>query len=58
MHLKIVDGIVEDAKFQTYGCVYSIACADATADLVHGATVANAKALTPEDVVRSLDRSS
>ena len=35
LYINVKDGSVLDAKFQSYGCVYSIACADMTADLVN-----------------------
>lgn len=55
MYIKLTDGKVEDAKYQTYGCVYSIACADMTADLVRGMSLEQAEKLTGEDVAKALD---
>ena len=55
MFVKLADGKVADAKYQTYGCVYSIACADMTASLVKGQSIDYAEKLTGEDVAQALD---
>lgn len=55
MYVKLTDGKVADAKYQTYGCVYSIACADMTAELAKGREIEQAEKLTGEDVAKALD---
>lgn len=55
MYVKLADGKVADAKYQTYGCVYSIACADMTAELAKGREIEQAEKLTGEDVAKALD---
>ena len=54
MHVKISNDVLEDVKFQTFGCVYSVACADELADIAKGKKVSEAKKIVPNDVVVSL----
>jgi NifU-like protein involved in Fe-S cluster formation len=54
MHVRVAGGRVEDAKFQTYGCVYSIACADVVAELAKEKPVEEAEAIGSEAVVSEL----
>ena len=54
MFVRLADGKVADAKYQTYGCVFSIACADMVAELAKGATLEQAKAISGGDVAREL----
>lgn len=54
MHVKLQDGKVKDAKYQTYGCVYSVACADMAAEMVLGVSTEQAGRLTADDVAKAL----
>jgi nitrogen fixation protein NifU and related proteins len=53
--LRIRDNRIEDARFQTQGCVAAIAAGAATVALIRGKTVRDAEQLSIEDVVEWLD---
>ncbi|MDR1391590.1 MAG: iron-sulfur cluster assembly scaffold protein [Clostridiales bacterium] len=53
--LKIVNGIIENAKFQTYGCAAAIASSDAVIDALKGKTIEEAEHLTNETVINMLN---
>jgi len=55
LHLKVVDGRVEDARFQAQGCVATIAASSALTVLVRGQTLADARRLGPADLLEELD---
>lgn len=46
---------VQEAKYQTYGCVYSVACAEQVARMVNGASIEAAEKLEPDQVTTALD---
>ena len=46
MYLKIRDGIIEDVKFQTFGCASAIATSSMATDLIMGKPVEDALKLT------------
>ena len=46
---------VQEAKFQTYGCVYSVACAEQVAQMVNGADIETAEKLEPAQVTSALN---
>jgi nitrogen fixation protein NifU and related proteins len=46
--------IIEDIKFQTFGCVSAIACSSVTTDLLKGKTIDEAKNLKKQDIVNEL----
>lgn len=48
------DGRVEDTRFKVFGCSAAIASASFVADALVGATLAEARALTPADVAAAL----
>tara|TARA_Y100000310_G_C20598492_1_gene771755 strand:+ start:24 stop:452 length:429 start_codon:yes stop_codon:yes gene_type:complete len=52
--LKIKDNQIIDASVQTYGCVAAIAASDALCEIVIGKTIAEAEALTFQDVLNVL----
>ena len=55
MYLKINDnGIVEDAKFRTFGCCAAIASTDIACDLIKGKTIEDALKISNKDVVDML----
>jgi nitrogen fixation NifU-like protein len=55
IYLKIDDGIVKDAKFETFGCGSAIASSSMATEMIKGKPIANALALTNKDVVDALD---
>jgi len=48
------DGRIDDARFKVFGCSAAIASASFAADALIGATLAEARALAPEDVAVAL----
>ncbi len=52
--LKVVDGVIEDLKFQTYGCGAAIASSSMMSELVIGKTLDEALALTNDAVAEAL----
>ena len=55
MYLKIKDDIVEDVKFETFGCGSAIASSSMATELIKGKPVAEALKLTNKAVVEALD---
>ena len=55
LELRIRDGIVVEARFQSHGCGPTIACGSALTELVIGRSLAEARALTPDNLVTALD---
>ena len=56
MYLKINDNeIIEDVKFQTFGCASAIATSSIATDLIKGKPVSEALKLTNKAVVEALD---
>jgi len=53
--LIVGDGKIRSASFDTNGCLYSIACANAIAHMAEGKTISEAWELTPEDVMEYLE---
>lgn len=52
MYLKINDnGIIENAKFKTFGCCAAIASTDMACDLIKGKTIEEALKVTNKDVL-------
>src|ERR1700679_2454173 len=52
--IKIVDERVEDLRFLAKGCVPAMACASAVTELAKGKSVAEARAVSKENVVRGV----
>ena len=52
--LKVNGEVIEDIKFQTYGCAAAIASSSIATEMVKGKTISEAKKLTKNDVVEKL----
>ena len=55
MYLKIEDGIIIDAKFETFGCGSAIASSSMATELIKGRPVSEALQLTNKAVAEALD---
>ena len=55
MYLKIKDGVIEDVKFETFGCGSAIASSSMATELIKGKTVDEALKLTNKAVVEALE---
>ena len=55
MYLKIKDGIIEDCKFNTFGCGSAIATSSMATELIKGRHVSEALELTNKAVMEALD---
>ena len=55
IYLKIKDDVIEDAKFETFGCGSAIASSSMATEMIKGKPVSQALALTNKAVVEALD---
>ena len=55
MYLKIKDGIVEDVKFETFGCGSAIASSSMATELIKGKPLEEVRELTNKAVAEALD---
>lgn len=55
IYLKIEDDIIEDVKFETFGCGSAIASSSMATELIKGKSVSDAMALTNKAVAEALD---
>ncbi len=55
MYLKIEDGIVQDVKFETFGCGSAIASSSMATELIKGQPVSEVRKLTNKAVAEALD---
>ena len=53
--LKIENGIIEDAKFKTFGCGAAVATSSMATELVKGKTIQEALEITNKAVMEALD---
>lgn len=55
MYLKIKNNVIEDIKFQTFGCGAAVATSSMVTELVKGKTLEEALKVTKMDVADALD---
>lgn len=55
MYLKVENGVIEDVKFNTYGCASAIATSSIATDMIKGQPLSEALKLTNKAVVEALD---
>lgn len=54
LSLKIKDGVIEDARFKTFGCGTAIASADMACSIIKGKTIEEAEKMTNDDIIAGL----
>ena len=55
MYLKIEDGIVQDVKFETFGCGSAIASSSMATEMIKGQPLSQVRQLTNKAVAEALD---
>jgi nitrogen fixation NifU-like protein len=54
LQIKVVDGIIQDARFKTYGCGSAIASSSLITELVKGMSLDEAAAIKNRDIAEEL----
>ena len=54
IYLRIVKGLITDAKFKTFGSVYGLVASDILCDMLKNCTVENALLIKSEDIVKAM----
>ena len=52
--LKVTDGRIDEIRFLAQGCVSAVACASLLTELLQGKTIAEARQLRREELVRAI----
>lgn len=55
IYLRIVDGVIKDAKFKTFGSVYGLVASDILCDMLKNTRVEDALLIKSEDIVKALN---
>ena len=55
MYIKVKDGVIEDVKFNTFGCGSAIATSSMATEMIKGKPVEDALKLSNQAVVEALD---
>jgi NifU-like protein involved in Fe-S cluster formation len=55
IYLRVMDSVVTEAMFQTFGCGYSIACCSQLTVTISQLSIEKCHAITSNDLVASLD---
>lgn len=55
MYIRVVDDVIEDIKFQTFGCGSAIATSSIATEMIKGKPLSEALQLTNQAVVEALD---
>ena len=55
LSLKVVDGVIENAMFRTFGCAAAIATSSMLTELVKGKTIDDALKISNKAVIEALD---
>ncbi|MEG1008669.1 MAG: Fe-S cluster assembly scaffold protein NifU [Clostridia bacterium] len=55
IYLKVENNIIEDVKFQTFGCAAAIATSSIATEMIKGKSIDEALSLTNKAVVEALD---
>ena len=54
LQIKVVDGIIQDARFKTYGCGSAIASSSLITEMVKGMTLDNASQIKNSEIAEEL----
>lgn len=55
IYLKVNDGVVTKASFQTFGCGYSIASCSALTEMITGKTIEECSSISTNELIIALD---
>jgi nitrogen fixation NifU-like protein len=55
LQIKVKDGIIEDAKFRTFGCCAAIATSSMVTEMVKGKSLEEAERISKQAVAEALD---
>lgn len=55
IYIKVSDAVIDDIKFQTFGCGSAIAVSSMITEIAKGKTIEAAKEITNKDVAQALD---
>ena len=55
VYLRVVKGVITEAKFKAFGSVYALVASDILCDLLKNCTIENALLIKSEDIVKALN---